>query len=107
MKRITSYSLPFIFTLSLQLQATAQTITKVGAVGITVKDMTTAEKFYSQVLGFKKISDSEYQGEEYEKLEGLFGLHIRVVVMQLGDEQIELTDYLTSGGRSIPEDARA
>jgi catechol 2,3-dioxygenase-like lactoylglutathione lyase family enzyme len=26
--------------------------------------------------------------------------------MQLGDEQIELTDYLTSGGRSIPEDQR-
>ena len=46
-------------------------------------------------------------GEEYEKLEGIFGLHIHVVVMQLGDEQIELTDYLTSGGRSIPEDARA
>jgi len=26
--------------------------------------------------------------------------------MQLGEEQIELTDYLTSGGRSIPEDQR-
>jgi catechol 2,3-dioxygenase-like lactoylglutathione lyase family enzyme len=25
----------------------------------------------------------------------------------LGDEQIELTDYLTSGGRSIPEDAKS
>jgi len=33
-------------------------------------------------------------------------LHIRVVRMQLGDEQIELTDYLTSGGRSIPEDSK-
>lgn len=76
----------------------------VDAPGITVKDMNASVKFYSEALGFKKISDNEYAGEEYEKLEGIFGLHIRVVRMQLGDEQIELTDYLTGGGRSIPED---
>ena len=76
----------------------------VDAPGLTVKDMNASVKFYSEVLGFKKISDDEYAGEEYEKLEGIFGLHIRVVRMQLGDEQIELTDYLTGGGRGIPED---
>ena len=32
---------------------------------------------------------------------------MRVVRMKLGDEFIELTDYLTSGGRSIPEDAKS
>ena len=32
---------------------------------------------------------------------------MRVVRIQLGDEFIELTDYLTSGGRSIPEDAKS
>jgi len=53
-----------------------------------------------------KISDQEFAGDDYEQLEGVFGLHIRVVRMQLGDEQIELTDYLTSGGRSIPEDSK-
>lgn len=79
----------------------------VGAIGITVKDMNTSVKFYSEVLGFNKISDEEFTGEDYEKLEGVFGLNIRVVRMQLGDEQIELTDYLTSGGRSIPEDAQS
>ena len=74
------------------------------AIVITVKEMDRSVKFYTEALGFKKISDNEYQGEEYEKLEGVFGLHIRVVRMQLGDEFIELTDYLTTGGRSIPED---
>lgn len=82
-------------------------IKKVGAIGITVKDMNVSLRFYNEVLGFTKISDEEFTGAEYEQLEGLFGLHIRVVRMQLGDEQIELTDYLTSGGRSIPEDQKA
>lgn len=82
-------------------------VKSIGPIGITVKDMSTSVKFYSEVLGFKKISDEEITGNNYEKLEGVFGLHIRIVRMQLGDEQIELTDYLTSGGRSIPEDAKA
>jgi catechol 2,3-dioxygenase-like lactoylglutathione lyase family enzyme len=64
-------------------------------------------KFFHEVLGFKKISDTEVQGNDYENLEGLFGLRMRIVRMQLGDETIDLTDYLTSGGRSIPEDARS
>jgi len=79
----------------------------VGPIGVTVKNMNTSIKFYSEVLGFKKVSDEEITGDAYEKLEGIFALHIRVVRMQLGDEQIELTDYLTSGGRSIPEDMQS
>jgi catechol 2,3-dioxygenase-like lactoylglutathione lyase family enzyme len=79
-------------------------INKVDAIGITVKDMNRSLQFYTQVLGFKKISDTALAGEQYEKLKGIFGLHLRVVRLQLGDEFIELTDYLTTGGRSIPED---
>lgn len=82
-------------------------VVKVDVIGITVKEMDRSVKFYTEALGFKKISDKEYQGEEFEKLEGVFGLHIRVVRMQLGDEFIELTDYLTTGGRSIPEDQKS
>ncbi len=85
----------------------AAQIKKVEAIGITVSDMNKSVKFYTEVLGFTKINDEELQDEAHEKLEGLFGLHIRVVRMQLGDERIELTDYLTAGGRSIPEDAKA
>ncbi|QEC66576.1 VOC family protein [Panacibacter ginsenosidivorans] len=82
-------------------------VKEVGPIGITVKDMNTSVKFYSEVLGFKKISDKEVYGSQYEQLEGIFGLRMRIVRMQLGDEVIELTDYLTSGGRSIPEDMRS
>jgi catechol 2,3-dioxygenase-like lactoylglutathione lyase family enzyme len=82
-------------------------VKKVETIGITVSDMERSVKFYSDVLGFKKVSDAELSGEHYEKLQGLFGLRMRVVRMQLGDEQIELTDYLTTGGRSMPEDAKS
>lgn len=82
-------------------------ITGVDAIGITVKEMERSVKFYTDVLGFTKITDAELSGAEFESLEGIFGLHIRVVRMQLGDEFIELTDYLTAGGRSIPEDFKS
>jgi catechol 2,3-dioxygenase-like lactoylglutathione lyase family enzyme len=82
-------------------------ITRVVSIGFTVSDMDRSVKFFHEVLGFKKISDTEVQGSFYENLEGIFGLRMRIVRMQLGDEAIDLTDYLTSGGRPIPDDARS
>jgi catechol 2,3-dioxygenase-like lactoylglutathione lyase family enzyme len=79
----------------------------VEAIGITVKEMDRSVKFYTEALGFKKISDQEFKGENFEKLQGVFGLNMRVVHLQLGDEIIELTDYLTTRGRSIPEDQKS
>lgn len=79
----------------------------VGPVGITVSDMDRAVDFYSRVLTFRKVSDAEVTGEAYEHLEGVFGLRMRVVRMQLGDEQIELTEYLAPKGRPFPEDTRS
>lgn len=106
MKRILKLSAVSIIILIFTGSALAQVI-KVDAIGITVKDMNRSVKFYQDVLGFKKISDNEFSGTEYEKLKGVFGLNARMVRMQLGDEFIELTDYLTTGGRSIPEDQKA
>ncbi|HEV8506881.1 MAG TPA: VOC family protein [Chitinophagaceae bacterium] len=86
--------------------ATAQ-VSRVDAIGITISEMDRSVKFYGDVLGFKKISDEEVFGTTYEQLQGIFGLRMHIVRMKLGDEVIELTDYLTSGGRSIPQDARS
>lgn len=90
----------------LQLTAHGQ-IKKVDAIGFTVSDMDRSVKFYSETFGFRKVSDIELYGSVYEQLQGIFGLRMRLVRMQLGNEFIELSDYLTSGGRSIPEDANS
>lgn len=79
----------------------------VDTIGITVSDMDRAVDFYSKVLTFEKVSDTEVAGEDYEHLEGVFGLRIRVVRMKLGDESIELTEYLAPKGRPIPVDSRS
>jgi catechol 2,3-dioxygenase-like lactoylglutathione lyase family enzyme len=79
----------------------------VNAIGITVSDMDRAVDFYSRVLTFEKVSDTEVTGENYEHLEGVFGLRMRVVRMRLGDEFIELTEYLAPKGRPIPIDSRS
>ena len=82
-------------------------VNAVGAIGMTVGDMDRSVDFYSKVLSFEKISDVELAGEDYEHLYGVFGLRIRVVRMRLGDELIELTEYLAPRGRPIPLDSRS
>jgi catechol 2,3-dioxygenase-like lactoylglutathione lyase family enzyme len=90
-----------------QVQTTQTPVTAVESVGMTVSDMDKSVEFYSKVLSFKKVSDVEVLGTEYEQLQGLFGVRLRVVQMQLGSELIELTEYLTPKGRPIPVDSRS
>lgn len=82
-------------------------VQQVAAVGMTVSAMDRAVEFYTQVLGFRQISDIEVSGATYEQLEGVRGARMRVVQLQLGNEVIELTDYLTPEGRPIPFDSRS
>jgi catechol 2,3-dioxygenase-like lactoylglutathione lyase family enzyme len=88
-------------------QQHAALVEGVDAIGMTVSDMDRSVDFYSKVLTFEKVSDTEVAGEDYEHLEGVFGLRMRVVRMKLGDEFIELTEYLAPKGRPIPADSRS
>jgi catechol 2,3-dioxygenase-like lactoylglutathione lyase family enzyme len=106
MKKISRAFYLSLLIMLLQLTAHGQ-VKEVGPVGITVSDMAASLKFYTGVLGFRIVSDMEFVGEEYENLQGVFGIRLRVAKLQLGEEFIELTDYLTPGGRSIPEDAKS
>lgn len=82
-------------------------VTAVDSIGMTVSDMDRAVAFYTSVLSFEAVSDVEVAGREYELLSGVFGARQRVVRLRLGDEFIELTEYLAPKGRPIPADMRA
>lgn len=85
--------------------ATYPLVSGVDAIDMTVSDMDRAVAFYSGVLSFHMVSDIEVAGEEYERLEGIFGVRMRVVRMRLGEEFIQLTEYLAPKGRPVPLDA--
>ena len=87
--------------------ASAQLVKSVEAVGITVSDMDRSVEFFSKVFSFEKISDIEVAGSEYERLQGVFGARMRIVRMKLGDESIELTEYIAPRGRPIALDSRS
>ena len=82
-------------------------VATLDSVGLTVSEMDRSVDFFSKVLSFEKLSDVEVSGPDYERLQGLFGLRARIVRMKLGDESIELTEYLTPKGRPIPVDSRS
>ena len=79
----------------------------VAGVGITVSNMDRAVDFYSKVLFFEKVSDVEGAGAAFERLQGVSGARARVVTLKLGDERLELTEYLTPRGRPVPADGRS
>ncbi|NET10986.1 MAG: VOC family protein, partial [Symploca sp. SIO2B6] len=82
-------------------------VQELASVGITVSDMDEAIAFYSNVLTFETVSDTEIYGREYEQLHNISGMRARVVQMRLGTEMIELTEYLSPRGRPIPVDSRS
>lgn len=87
--------------------AWGQAVSHVESVGFTVSDMDKALDFYTRVLPFEKVSDVEVWGTEFEHLSGVFGARVRVVRLRLGDETLELTEYLTPKGRPVPADSRS
>ena len=82
-------------------------VSAVHTVGLTVADMDRSLSFYTTVLGFEPVSDVEVAGREYELLAGVFGARMRIARLRLGDQAIELTQFLAPPGRPMPPDVRA
>jgi catechol 2,3-dioxygenase-like lactoylglutathione lyase family enzyme len=78
----------------------------VESIGMTVHDMDRALAFYTGVLPFEKTFDVEVAGRSWEQLHGVFGARARVVGLRLGEERLELTEYLAPKGRPMPPDSR-
>jgi catechol 2,3-dioxygenase-like lactoylglutathione lyase family enzyme len=82
-------------------------VERVDSAALVVEDMDRSVRFFSDVLTFEKVSDVEVTGSDYERLHGVFGLRLRVVRMRLGEEFIELMDFIAPEGRPVPPDSRS
>ena len=85
----------------------AASVDAVRAIGLTVSDLDRSVEFYTEVLTFERIGETEVSGPEVDRLQGVFGVRMRVARLRLGDEEIELTEYVTPRGRPAPVDARS
>jgi catechol 2,3-dioxygenase-like lactoylglutathione lyase family enzyme len=80
----------------------------VRAVGLTVSSLERSIDFYTRVLAFAPVAEpAEVWGPEYHRRQGIFGLRMRVARLRLGDETLELYEYLTPRGRPMPVDSRS
>jgi catechol 2,3-dioxygenase-like lactoylglutathione lyase family enzyme len=96
-----------LWAVSTPAPASAPAVVAVGPIAMTVADADRSADFYERVLGFERVFDTEISGEAYERLQGLPGLRLRVVRLRLGDEALDLMEYLTPRGRPIPADSRS
>ena len=86
---------------------TPPVVSAVEAIAITVADVERSVAFYRDVLGFERQDDTRLAGEAWDRLHGVEGAQRRVIGMRLGEERIELVQWLTPRGRPVPRDSRS
>jgi catechol 2,3-dioxygenase-like lactoylglutathione lyase family enzyme len=78
-------------------------VQRVKMIGFTVADVDREANFFVKVLQFEKVSDFRVVGSEYDKMEGVFNANMRIVHLKLGEQIVELTQYVSPPtGRPIP-----
>ncbi|HKS55397.1 MAG TPA: VOC family protein [Steroidobacteraceae bacterium] len=109
--RLRSLATLVLFVLSAGVRAdgggTPPIVRSIDSIGITVDDMDRAVEFYTKVLGFEKIDAREVAGEQYERLYGVFGMRLAITTLRLGDERIELMQFVAPHGRPEPVDSKS
>jgi catechol 2,3-dioxygenase-like lactoylglutathione lyase family enzyme len=82
-------------------------VTAVDSIAIPVSDVDRATDFYTRVLNFSPVADREASGSDYEHLLGVFGARVRVARLSLGEETIELMQFMAPRGRPLPVDLKS
>src|SRR5215467_9537368 len=78
-------------------------VERLAMIGFTVADVDRETAFFTKVLSFEKVSDFRIIGSEYDKMEGVFNTNMRIVHLKLGEQMVELTQYISPPtGRPIP-----
>jgi len=78
-------------------------VQRVKTIGFTVANVDSEADFFTRVLHFEKIADFRVVGRVYDKMEGVFNANMRIVYLRLGEQLVELTEYVSPPtGRPIP-----
>lgn len=105
-KQSTFWKAIFLFFL-LSLLPLPAAVRQVGAIGLTVGSLDRALEFYTKVLPFELLSQSQGPAGAADALLGLSGTQLRSAELKLGDERITLTEHIVHKGRPIPPDSRS
>lgn len=79
----------------------------VAAVALTVSDADRSRRFYENVLTFRTVLDTVLGGMSWEELTGVVGSRVRLVRLKLGDELLELQQFVDRPGRAAAPDMRS
>lgn len=82
-------------------------IIAVASVGIIVSEIERSLDFYTTVLSCQKVSDITVTGDEFDRLYGLVNVRVRLVKLKLGEEIIDLIEFLSPKGKPIPTDSQS
>ena len=83
----------------------APPVAAVEGVGITVSDLDRAIGFYTSVLFFELLETFDVATAAHSRLVGVPDARARTARLRLGEEIVELTEYVTPKGRAIPADS--
>jgi catechol 2,3-dioxygenase-like lactoylglutathione lyase family enzyme len=78
-------------------------VERVKTIGFTVANLDRVAEFFEKVLQFEKVAEFRMVGSEYDTMQGVFNVNMRIVHLKLGEQIIELTGYVSPPtGRPIP-----
>ena len=103
---MTKYIFTFIIALLLSVTSFSQ-VTDVKSVAFTVSDLSKEVQFFESVLQFKKVNEFALDAKTSLNLFGVKTKETKIVVLQLGDETIQLMQFEGVQNKTIPSDSKS
>lgn len=87
-------------------EAHTPVVAAIAGVAISVRDLDEAVRWYTGVLDAELVSESTLGGDAFARLTGMFAATARTATLRIGDERLDLIEFLTPRGRAFPADSR-
>ncbi|MEL6855408.1 MAG: hypothetical protein AAFO83_09865, partial [Cyanobacteria bacterium J06607_13] len=83
------------------------TVQAVQSIGLTVSDANQAIDFFTGAFDYTVVSDTVISGDQASYLYGVPDAQVRIVSLQLGQENIRLMQFLSGTGKPVPTDSKS